>query len=72
MSSTLKIPSASSRPPSSVTIVTNPDERVDLREGVLLIAVGSLLGGLAVGYFVGRKKRRDANPKRIPRALPLT
>ena len=72
MSKILKIPPAATRPRGSVTIVANPDERVDLRDGVLLIAMGSLVGGLAVGYFVGRKKRRDANPKRIPRALPLT
>jgi hypothetical protein len=57
----LNLPPASLRPRGSTTIGVTMDERSDLRDGVLLIALGSLLIGLAGGYVVGRRHDQRRN-----------
>jgi len=53
------------RPPGSTTIGTTYDQRTDLRDGVLLVALGTLVLGGAAGYMIGRRRtERASNPAR--------
>ncbi len=53
----MNLPPARMRPPGSTTIGTTFDERSALRDGMLLLAAGCLLGGLVGGYWLGRRPR---------------
>ena len=70
----VNLPLASSRPPGSTTIGVTVDQRDNLRDGVIYLALGTLAVGLAAGYVMGQRKRSDGlkraqNPQRR-RALP--
>lgn len=65
VSQTIALPHASMRPAGSTTIGVSLDERDELREGVLLIALGALGVGLASGYLLAlRRASKRPNPRR--------
>lgn len=65
MPTALMLPHASMRPAGSTTIGMSLDERNELRDGVLLLAIGFLGVGLAGGYMLGlRRAAAKRNPAR--------
>lgn len=59
------LPVAATRPRGSTTIGMSMDERNDVRDGVLLIALSTLVVGFVGGYVVGRRRARARNPEWI-------
>lgn len=63
----LNLPPASSRPPGSITLGTSADERDEIRDGIVLIGVGTLFLGFLSGYLLGRRRRAHNVPARTRR-----
>lgn len=63
MPSIVMLPNAATRPRGSTTIGMSTDERDDVRDGVLLIALSTLVAGFVGGYIVGRRRTRARNPE---------
>jgi len=59
---TMNLRPAIHNPNGAVVVGLTPDQRDDLRNGLLLLAAGLTVAGLGVGYLYGRNKGRESNP----------
>jgi len=57
------VPHASELPAGAIVNVTSPDQQRRLRWGLAILLLGTTGAGVALGYVVGRGKRRK-NPRR--------